>query len=141
MSIRLFADTATPHHEEILAGVPAGTADRLAAFEAQRTAGTLLFSWQALAATQEFQMGEAPDFESLACAQLELDAHLSRLSTFRHCGFGRTTSLVRACLEQLGLDPAEGRTADPATIARLLACQGVQLSADQKALVTAVFWG
>lgn len=112
MATRLFADYSDSRCEEILAGVPPGTATRLATCEASACTTTLYSS----------------------------DQDILTLSRFRHCGFGTLTTQVRDFLLTRGVSQREGEETDPEAVALILQFQGVALAPAAKALITKVYW-
>ena len=142
MGICLFAECST-EVEELLAGVPAGTAARLEVFKQSVADRSLRFSFACLVQYAEYlSAGYLPDFKQAASFELGLDPDLNRLDNFRLFGWGTATTQVRALFPDQGASFDEdgcGSVTDPALMSQVLATQGVVVPAETLSRITALF--
>lgn len=111
--------------EEILAGVPAGTAARLAELEQSRPRDCRVAGYH-----------EATDawYEKLMA-----DDDVDRLNHFQLFGYGRVNGDGYKYIESLGLDPVCGSVSDTKQMNRMLKMHGVDIPCCLQ--VTDVSWG
>jgi hypothetical protein len=108
-------------NEELIAGVPTGTAARLDAFKATQP-----------------PVGSRSEAEDKWYETLFADEALNRLHSFRLFGFSRLSHDAYRYVESLGLDPVCGSINDPKQVKEMLALQGVSIPGN--AGVTEVSW-
>jgi hypothetical protein len=96
--------------EEVLAGVPEGTAELLSILESMRPRGVMAL-----------YLGDEDAWHDL----LEENPNLLKLYTFRLFGYGKINGQVHQYLKDHGFSPECGATSDPAHIREILILQDV----------------